>query len=47
MSIIKLSIKHRELEVLGSSFYQTGGEIKGQDENSTQEKKGAQTNSFT
>jgi len=40
MNIIKLSIKHRKLEVLGSSFYQTEGEIKSQHENSTQENKG-------
>jgi len=47
VSIIELSIKYPKLEVVAPSFAKTGDEIKSQDENITQEKRGDQTSSFT
>jgi hypothetical protein len=46
VSKIELSIKYPKLGVVAPSFGKTGDEIKSQDENITQEKRGDQT-SFT
>jgi hypothetical protein len=47
VSKIELSIKYPKLGVVAPSFGKTGDEIKSQDENITQEKRGDQTSSFT
>jgi hypothetical protein len=45
--LFSVSIKYPKLEVVAPSFAKTGDEIKSQDENITQEKRGDQTSSFT